>query len=105
MTRTDLLEAVAGDLAKVESEAESKVTRRDDGSFIVDATMPIDEFAKLLRAKSLPPGDFVTLGGFVLSQLGHMPQRGERFSWGSWDFQVVDTDRSRIRRLLVERHR
>lgn len=105
VTRTDLLEAVAGDLAKFEGQAESKVIRRDDGSFIVDATTPMDEVAKLLRAKSLPLGDFVTLGGFALSQFDHMPQRGERFSWDGWDFQVVDADRSRIRRLLMERHR
>ncbi len=29
---------------------------------------------------------------------------GERFSWNGWDFQVVDTARSKIARLLVERH-
>jgi putative hemolysin len=105
VTRTDLLEAVAGDLPKVDSDSEPKVTRREDGSFTIDATMPIDEVAKLLQAKSLPPGDFVTLGGFVLSQLSYMPQRGEHFVWGDWDFQVSEVDRSRIVRLLVRPHR
>jgi len=105
VTRTDLLEAVAGDLAKVEGESGPKITRRDDGSFIVDATMPMDEVAKLLWPKSLPPGDFVTLAGFVLSQLGHMPQPGECFVWGEWDFQVAEMDGSRIRRLLLQPHR
>ncbi len=75
------------------------------GSFMVDATLPIDQVATLLRAKSLPPGDYDTVGGLAVSRLGHMPQLGERFFWESWDLQVLDTDRSRIRRLLVERHR
>jgi putative hemolysin len=101
VTRTDLLEAVAGDLAKVEGELLSKVTRQDDGSFIMDAATPMDEVAKLLQPKSLPAGDFVTLGGFVLSQLSHMPHRGEQFVWEGWHFQVAEVDRSRIGRLLV----
>jgi putative hemolysin len=105
VTRTDLLEAVAGDLAKVEGETVSKVTRQDDGSFIMDAAMPMDEVAKLLQPKSLPSGDFVTLGGFVLSRLNHMPQRGEHFIWEDWDFQVAEVNRSRIGRLLVRHNK
>jgi putative hemolysin len=105
VTRTDLLEAVAGDLAKVEGEAGAKVTQRDANSFILDGTMPIDEVAKLLSAQELPPGDFVTLWGFALARLEHIPQRGERFSWDKWDFQVLETHPSRAGRLLAERHR
>jgi len=105
VTRTDLLEAVAGDLAKVEGESGPKMTRRDDGSFLIDAAMPMDEVTKLLKQESLPPGDFVTLAGFVLSQMNHMPQRGERFVWGGWEFQVAEMDGRRIGRLLVQPHR
>jgi putative hemolysin len=105
VTRTDLLEAVAGDLAKVEGDSGPKITRRDDGSFIIDAAMPMDQVMKLLRQKSLPPGDFVTLAGFVLSQFSRMPQRGERFVWDEWDFQVAEMDGSRIGRLLVQPRR
>jgi putative hemolysin len=101
VTRTDLLEAVAGDLAKVEGEPTGKVTRQADGSFIMDAAMPMDEAAKVLKPKSLPPGDFVTLGGFVLSRLNRMPECGEHFTWEDWDFQVAEVNRSRIGHLLV----
>jgi len=104
VTRTDLLEAVAGDLAKVEGEAGPKITRRDDGSFIIDAAVPMDEVTGLLRPKSSPPGDFVTLAGFVLSQLSRLPQCGEHFVWDGWDFRVAEMDGRRIGRLLVQRH-
>jgi putative hemolysin len=105
VTRTDLLEAVAGDLAKVEGDSGPKITPRDDGSFIIDAAMPMDEVMKVLRPKPPPPGDFVTLAGFVLSQLSHLPQRGERFVWDEWDFQVAEMNGSRIGRLLVQPRR
>jgi putative hemolysin len=104
VTRTDLLEAVAGDLAKVEGEPNAKLTRQADGSFMMDATMRMDEVAKVLKSKSLPPGDFVTLGGFVLSRLNHMPESGECFTWEDWDFKVAEANRSRIGRLLVRPH-
>ena len=104
VTRTDLLEAVAGDLAKVEGEAGPKINRRDDGSFIIDAAVPMDEVIKLLRPTSLPPRDFVTVAGFVLSQLNHLPQCGEHFVWCDWDFRIAEMDGRRIGRLLVQRH-
>ena len=55
VTRTDLLEAIAGDLPDLDIEAEPKVTRRDDGSFLIDATMPIAEVAELLGIPRLVP--------------------------------------------------
>ena len=48
VTRTDLLEAVAGDLPNINAESEPKVVRRDDGAFLIDATIPISEVADLL---------------------------------------------------------
>jgi putative hemolysin len=72
---------------------------------VLDATMPTDEVAKLLHIAAMPSGDFVTLWGFMLSQLGHMPQRGEAFSWNNWDFSVMEPGTGRAGRLLVERHR
>jgi putative hemolysin len=101
VTRTDLLEAVAGDLARIEGEPVAKVIRQADGSLLMDAGMPMDEVAKVLKPKSLPTGDFVTLGGFVLSRLNHIPECGERFTWEEWDFKVEEANRSRIGRLLV----
>jgi putative hemolysin len=105
VTRTDLLEAVAGDLPKVDAESAPKISRRDDGSFMIDATMPMDDAMKLLQPKSPPSGDFVTLAGFALSQLSHLPRRGEHFTWDEWDFQIAEVDRNRIGRLLVRPHR
>jgi putative hemolysin len=40
VTRTDLLEAVAGDLPKIDSQARPKVTQREDGSYLIDAFVP-----------------------------------------------------------------
>ncbi len=101
VTRTDLLEAVAGDLPNINAESEPKVERRDDGAFLIDATIPISEVADLVGLHSMPHGDYLTLAGFVLSQLEHVAQADAQFTWGRWRFQIVDMSGHRIQKVLV----
>ena len=102
VTRTDLLEAIAGDLPDVEVHSEPKVTRNANGSLLIDAAMPIREMTDLNCFRKMPVGDFVTLAGFVLAQLGHVPETGEEFAWDGWRFRVVEIDGRRIDKVLVE---
>jgi len=102
VTRTDLLEAVAGDLPDVEVSSEPKVTRNSDGSLLIDAAMPIREMTNLTCFRQPPVGDFVTLAGFVLAHLGHVPETGEEFARDGWRFRVVEMDGRRIDKVLVE---
>ena len=101
VTRTDLLEAVAGELPDLDAEAEPKVTRRDDGSFLIDATMPITEAAECLEIPDLSRGDFLTLAGFVLFRLDHVPKAGEHFIWSGRRFEVFQMEGRRIDKVLV----
>lgn len=101
VTRTDLLEAIAGDLPDLDREAEPEVVRRDDGSFLIDAAMPIDEVADLLELRDLARGDFLTLAGFALFRFDHVPQTGEQFTWSGWRFEVARMDGRRIAKILV----
>jgi len=101
VTRTDLLEAVAGDLPNIHAESEPKVERRDDGGFLIDATIPISDVADLLGLDSIPHGDYLTLAGFVLSQLEHVAQADAQFTWGRWRFKIADMDGHRIEKVLV----
>ncbi len=101
VTRTDLLEAVAGDLPNINADAEPKVERRDDGVFLIDATMPISEVADLLELHSMLHGDYLTLAGFVLSQLEHVAHADAYFTWGRWHFQILHMAGHRIEKVLV----
>jgi len=102
VTRTDLLEAVAGDLPDVDVGPDPKVTRRSDGSLLIDAAMPMSKITDLDGFRKLPVGDFVTLAGFVLAELGHVPAPGDEFVWNEWRFRVVEMDGRRIDKVLVE---
>jgi CBS domain containing-hemolysin-like protein len=105
VTQTDLLEAIAGDLPDTENE-EPDIIERDDGSLLIDGMMPAhDAFDRLGFPLRSGDGDFHTIAGFALSQLGHLPQVGEHFDYEGWRFEIVDMDGRRIDKLLARRSR
>ena len=103
VTRTDLLKAVAGDLPKIDSPARPKFTQCEDGSYLIDAFVPFSDVMQLIGMGEAPAGEFVTLAGFVLSQLHELPKPGDHFVFGGWRFEVVDRDGRRIDMILVQR--
>jgi putative hemolysin len=103
VTRTDLLEAVAGDLPKIDVPARPKVTQREDGSYLVDAFVPFSDVMRLIGTSEAPSGDYMTLAAFVLAQLHELPKPGDHFIWAGWRFEVVDMDGRRIDMILVQR--
>lgn len=89
VTRTDLLEAIAGDLPDAENE-EPEAKELDDGSLLLDGAMSIYEAQQRVELGKLPDGDFNTLAGLIVFLFGRIPAIGERIHWGGWSFEVSD---------------
>lgn len=105
VTTHDLIEAVVGELDD-EDEEEASIVQRSDDSFLVDATFDIDEMLENLEIAPIRDIDkrgYHSLGGFILSQLGHIPKAGEKVHYGGYVFEVVDMDRNRIDKILVKK--
>jgi putative hemolysin len=104
VTATDILESIVGELAEQGVETELQVVLREDGSWLIDGGLAIDELKELLRLREIPgEGQFHTLAGLVLSQLGHLPTISEHFTLNGYRFEVVDMDGRRIDKILVNR--
>jgi len=107
VTLNDLLSAVVGRTATPLAETRSHpIVQRDDGSWLVDGSVGIDDLRELLGLTELPneeEHDFRTAAGMVMAQFGRIPQPGEHFSWGGFRFEVVDLDGTRIDKLLIGR--
>lgn len=104
VTLNDVLEGLVGDLPEPDEQGSPYITRRDDGTYLLDGLLEIDEFKDFLGLKTLPredDSDFRTLGGFVTSYMDRIPQASESFAFGGWQFEVMDMDGSRVDKLLV----
>jgi len=102
VTPLDILTAIAGDLPERSGDDEPDAVRREDGSWLLDGRMAIDEVERTLGTDGMADrGDFETLAGFVLHRLGHIPAPGEHFIWQGRRFEVVDLDRRRIDKVMV----
>jgi putative hemolysin len=98
ITMSDLLTAVVGDVPSSVDELPLAV-RREDGSWLLDGLLPIDEMKEKLGLISLPEedlGNYHTVGGFVITAVGRIPKKAETFDWGGWRFEVVDMDKNRV---------
>jgi putative hemolysin len=102
VTPADLMAAIAGDIAEAGADDAYEAQRRDDGSWLVDGLMPIHDVEHTIGIEGLDHDEaYQRLAGFVLSQLGRIPETGDSFLWKDWRFEVVDMDGRRIDKVLV----
>lgn len=104
-THHDVLEAIVGDIPSSDGREESPAVRREDGSWLLDGWLPVEEVKRLLGVGRLPGeerGDFDTLAGLVLLHFGRIPAAGESIGAGGLRFEVVDMDRRRVDKVLVK---
>lgn len=104
VTIEDLLESIVGNMQDEFDNEEEEITKLDEDSFEVDGTLSIGELEELLDTE-LPEGDYDTVAGFVLDQLGHIPEEGEEAAvqFENITFTVQEMDDLRIENILVER--
>jgi putative hemolysin len=105
VTLNDVLGAVVGHgAAPVPATQAQPVTRREDGSLLVDGALGTDDLRELLGRAELPnedEHDFNTAAGMIVAHFGRIPQTGEHFDWRNWRFEVVDLDGARVDKILV----
>lgn len=107
VTLIDVMESIVGDLPERGDRAQPEVRKRDDGSWLIDATLSTGELKTLLALDGPLPNestaDFQTVGGFMVTQLGRIPAAADFFEWQGWRFEVVDMDGRRVDKVLVAR--
>jgi putative hemolysin len=99
----DLMEEIVGELSAPE-QAEDPIVRQEDGTWLADGSLNIDEAVERLALPGLAndhPG-YHTLAGFVLSLAGEVPRTGESFTYRGFRFRVVDMDGKRIDKVMIE---
>ena len=103
----DVLESVVGELPNEGSPiAQPKpIRRREDGSWVVDAVVSLDDFREATGIVGRFPGEgsgrFTAISGFIMRTLGRIPAEGDRVEALGHIFEVVDMDGHRLDKILV----
>lgn len=104
VTDYDILEAIVGDIPEDGEDTDYLVFQREDGSWLFDGLIVIDQLKEILDISMMPGEErsaYQTLSGFVMSQLGRIPKTGAKFTYENYTFEVVDMDGRRVDRVLV----
>jgi putative hemolysin len=105
-TVNDVIEAIVGDLPGDEEE-DPLMVQREDGSWLVDGMLDLDGLKILLDVDELPEeelGNFHTVGGLAMLQLGRVPRTGDVFELEGHRIEVVDMDKNRVDKLLISKN-
>ncbi len=109
VTLEDVLEELVGEIHdEYRQDRTQDIVRRDAKSWLVDATVSLDDFlvqAGLEELRTTSHREFSTVGGLIIHALGRIPRVGDRTQWEGLYLEVVDMDGPRIDRLLVTSHR
>jgi putative hemolysin len=107
VTLNDVLEALVGDLPALDEEASQDVVRRDDGSWLIDGSISLDQLRDAIGFRGTFPdeeqGSYHTVAGLVMTALGRIPRVSDHFKLQGYRFEVVDMDQKRVDRVLVVR--
>ena len=100
-TPTDVLEAIAGEFPDLDEEA-ATLDRQADGSWLVDGFIDIRQFSGAMDCDLVDDANrYATLGGYLLTHLGHLPAIGETFQADGLRFEVISLEKRSIGQVRV----
>ncbi len=98
VTIEDILEEIVGEIQDEYDHEEEEPGIRDEasGGVEADGRVEIDDLEDHLGLSFPEDRDYDTVGGFVFSELGHIPERGETFDYGGYRVTVTDAERTKV---------
>lgn len=101
VTHEDIIEEMIGQEIEDESDEDEEILvfEMTEHRLICHGRLEIEDVNEMFKIEI--PNDHDTIGGFVLQQLGHMPDNGEQFTYENLRFEVNEMDRNRIMQLTI----
>ncbi|MGO3241473.1 MAG: hemolysin family protein [Sphingobacteriaceae bacterium] len=109
ITMTDIVAALVGGFESPEHAEKKTIRRREDGSFVIDGSFQLDDFADMFHLEMSEEeeeeiGNLTTVAGLVFLLLDHIPVEGEKAVYKHVEFEVLDMDGHRIDKLILTAH-
>ena len=102
ITLNDILEALVGDASDFD-EDEYQLTANEDGTWYVDGHYSLHDFLTYFDMDDLTNDyDVTTVSGLIMTELGNIPNQGEKLIWNKLELEVVEMDGIKIEKILVK---
>ena len=102
VTMEDIMESIVGNIQDEYDNESDEYSQVSEGTYTVDGTMPIDEVSDLIDVE-LPEGDYDTIAGYIVNQLGYIPHHDDHptVTFGRVSMMVESVDERRIAKVLI----
>lgn len=103
VTLEDIIEAIVGNIQDEYDDEDEEISQINDTTFTIEGITDIDEVNELI-GRNLPDGDYDTVAGYIINELGFLPKDGEmnEVEFGNIKFTVLAVDNRRIEKIRVE---
>lgn len=104
VTVGDIISEIVGEIPdEYDTDEPSPIRHFQDGTAEVEASLHVTEVNEALNLDIPEEADYETLGGFVLSELGHFPANGEAFTRGDTEYAIIEANDRRVLKVRVKR--
>lgn len=102
VTLEDLIEEIVGNIFDEDDDEEKPLEKLDDNTFIIKGSISLDEVQEVLGA-NLPVDDYDTLSGFVIGQIGRIPEKGDKstIEYNELVFKVEEVEEKKVTKVKV----
>lgn len=99
VTLNDVMSIVMGELV---SNEEEQIVRRDEDSWLVDGSTPLEDVMRALDIEVFPNQEnYETISGFMMYMLRKVPKKTDFVLYDKYKFEIIDTENFKIDQLMV----
>lgn len=102
ITIEDILEELVGEIRDEYDQEEDPLRQVEDGQYVANAGISVFDLGEDLGVEIPDDGEYETLGGFLTSALGRVPEVGATHVYGGLHFRVIAADERHVRRVRIE---
>jgi putative hemolysin len=104
ITLSDITKAIIKDVDDLHIGSGGQIIRISATSWIMEGKTPIDEFKDIFHFESLPHEEkarYRTISGLAMHELGAIPKKGDQFTLGKYQFEVIQVKKRRVEKILI----
>ena len=102
VTLEDVIEELVGEIWDEHDEEDEEFCQLDSDTYLIDGSAGMDDLCELLDIAA-PETDSVSVGGWVMEQLGHIPVEGDEFDYLDLNVRVMEMDHHRVSLIRIKR--